>query len=164
MKIQKRYARGNAVKHGVFCKFLLTGPAFAEEEENLLELVSVVEESIRPHDLLEKIFVEKIAALLLRQSRLYKADQALAGKVFARIREGLSATLPPSALHLIDRENQFSVDRKDCPFDLLLRYDTTTERQIARNIGHIHQLRLLRKDVANLESHEEGPHAETVVR
>jgi hypothetical protein len=164
MKNQKRYARGNAVKHGVFCKFLLTGPAFAEEEGNLLELISVVAESIRPDNLLEQIFVEKIAVLLLRQSRLYKADQALACKLFARVRDGLSATLPPPALHLINRENQFFVDRKEYPFDLLLRYDTTTERQIARNIGHIHQLRLLRKDAVNLESHEEGPHAETVVR
>jgi hypothetical protein len=147
MPNQKRYARGNAIKHGVFCRSLLAGSALGEEKEVLVELISDVSDFIRPTNRLEKIDVEKFAVLLLRQMRLNNADLSLAKKLFARIKDGLSADQPPPDLHLIDRENQVFVERKDPSFDSLIRYDTSLERQLGRIIDHLQQLRSLCKKV-----------------
>lgn len=143
MTRQKRYARGNAIKHGVFCRSLLAGSGLGEEKEVLLELISDVSDFIRPTNRLEQIYVEKFSVVLLRQMRLNNADLSLAKKLFARIKDGLSADQPPADLQLIDRESQVFIERREPSFDSLVRYDTSLERQLGRIIDHLRELRLL---------------------
>jgi hypothetical protein len=139
----KRCARGNAITHGVFSRSLISGSALGEEKEILLELISDTADFIQPTNRLEQIFVEKFALVLLRQMRLNNADLSLSKKLFARVKDGLNSVQPAPTLHLIDREHQLVVERRDPTFDSLVRYDTSLERQLGRIITHIGQLRLL---------------------
>jgi hypothetical protein len=142
---QKRYARGNAIKHSIFCRALLAGSALGDENEIMSELISDVADFIRPASRLEQIFVEKFAVVLLRQMRLNNAEISIAKKFFARIKEGLSSAALSPTLQLIDRENQLLVERRDPSFDSMVRYDTSLERQLGRIIAHVGQLRSLRE-------------------
>jgi hypothetical protein len=143
-------ARRNSVKHGIFTELLLAGTAFGEEEQHLLDLIAAVGESIRPADSLEQILVDKLAALLLRQTRVYKAYQTIAPKMFARVDDTLNPEQPPPALHLISRADQIVVDRKDPSFDLIVRYEIAIDRQFTRVLDQIRQVRLMRDPVINL--------------
>lgn len=163
MKPRHPSARQNALTHGIFASLLLAGAGFGEETDDLLELISTVKKSIRPADGLETILVEKLSALLLRQTRIYKADLRIAPKLFARVKGGLDRAQSPPALHLVDRENQVLIDRREPSFDLMLRYETTTERQIGRTLEQIQQLRQLRdNDVKAAPKNGEVAHAKSV--
>jgi len=165
MKDSIRPTNHNAVRHGIFAKILLTGPAFAEATEDLERLISVIAESIKPVDGLEQALVEKLAVLLLRLTRVYKADQAIVPKLIERVMDGLDKVQPPPELHLIDREAQIVIDRKDPSSEVLMRYETAIERQIARTIDQIQKLRLLREGDGNARARKlEGDHAKLIVR
>lgn len=158
------FSRHNSVKHGIFTDLLLADTAFGEEQQHLLDLISAVGESIRPADSLEQIFVAKLAALLLRHSRVCKAYQIIAPKMFARVSETLNPEQPPPALHLMSRADQIVVDRKDQSFDLIVRYEIAIDRQITRVLDQIRQVRLMRETEINLQPHNlEGDHAKPVV-
>ena len=160
MKDGKRHTNHNAVSHGILATIVLTGPAFAEAREDLDRLISVISESIKPVDGLEQALVEKLAVLLLRLTRVYKADRAIVPKLFARVKDGLDQVRPPPKLHLIDREAQILIDRKDPSFEILMRYETAIERQIARTLDQIQMLRLLRESDGNARAQKlEGDHA-----
>lgn len=165
MKNIKRCTSHNSISHGIFAKILLKGPAFAEATEDLEKLISVIAESIKPFDDLEQALVEKLAVLLLRLTRVYRADQAIAPSLFARVKDGLDQGQPPPELHLIDREAQIFIDRKDPSFEVLMRYETAIERQIARTLDQIQKLRLLREADGNARAQKlEGDHAKIIVR
>lgn len=163
MKDGKRYTNHNAVSHGILAKILLTGPDFAEAREDLDRLISVIAESIKPVDGLEQALVEKLAVLLLRLTRVYKADQAIVPKLFARVMDGLDPVQPPPELHLIDREAQIFIDRKEPSFEVLMRYETAIERQIGRTLEQIYRSRMLRASDEKVEpKNGEGHHAKTL--
>jgi hypothetical protein len=165
MKDGKRHTNHNAVSHGILATILLTGPAFAEAREDLDRLISVISESIKPVDGLEQALVEKLAVLLLRLRRVYKADRTIVPKLFARVKDGLAQVQPPPELHLIDREAQVLIDRKEPSFEVVMRYETAIERQIARTLDQIQKLRLLRENYGSVRSPKlEGEHAKLIVR
>jgi hypothetical protein len=63
----KRRSSRNSIKHGIFSKSIFT------EDENRADFRNLYRglmQSIQPDGIAEKILVEKLAALLLRQRRL----------------------------------------------------------------------------------------------
>ena len=159
-----QFARHNAVKHGIFAKLLLAGTAFGEEKEQLLELIAAVRDAIRPANDLEEILVEKLAVLLLRQTRVCKAYQKIAPKLFARVNDTLSPGQPPPVLCLISKEDQIAVDRKEPSFDSIVRYEISIDRHITRTLDQIRQLRLLKESGVEVAAQNaEGPHAKTLI-
>jgi len=165
MKNAARSASHNSISHGIFAKILLTGPAFAEEREDLEKLISDVVVSIRPTDGLEQALSENLAVMLLQLTRVHKAEQAIMPKLFARVTDELGPVPPPPTLHLISKEDQFAVERRNPSFDSIVRYKTSILRNISRTFDQIQKLRLLREGDGNARAQKlEGDHAKIIVR
>jgi hypothetical protein len=139
----KRGSKHNAITHGIFAKILLTGPGFEDERDDFLKICSDVTNSIRPTNGLERILVEKLAVLFLRLRRVYKEDQAIAHKLFDRVKEILKAGPPPPDLHFISRVDEIITVRQDPPLDLPMRYEANIGREICRTFDQLERLRWL---------------------
>jgi hypothetical protein len=164
MKNATRCASHNSISHGIFAKILLTGPAFAEEREDLEKLFSDVVVSIRPTDWLEQALSENLAVMLLQLTRVHKAEQAIMPKLFARVIDELGSVPPPPTLHLISKEDQFAVERRNPSFDSIVRYKTSILRNMSRNLDQIQKLRLLREGDGTARAQKlEGDHAKSIV-
>jgi len=81
----KPESRHNAISHGIFARILTSEP----EKEDYRRLLEGVEEAIRPANGLEQVLVEKLAMLLLRLKRVYKADLDTAPAMFERVKDDL---------------------------------------------------------------------------
>jgi uncharacterized tellurite resistance protein B-like protein len=150
MKNQKISSKHNAIKHGVFADILISGRAFGEEATDYQRFVSMLRESLRPTSGLGETLVEKLAALLLRLSRVYKADAEMAPKMFARVIETLSTKHSVANPVWVSPEDQVMVVRKEPTPDLILRYEANLERQIARTLDQIAGLGEMGGDVVKL--------------
>ena len=120
---------------------------------------------IRPTDGLEQALSESLAVMLLQLTRVHKAEQAIMPRLFARVTDELGPVPPPPTLHLISKEDQFVVERRNPSFDSIVRYKTSLVRSISRTIDQIPKLRLLREGDGNPRAQKlEGDHAKLTVR
>jgi hypothetical protein len=134
----------NALRHGIFANTLLRGGTLGDNAGDFEGLVSVCREAIRPANGLEEILVEKLAVLLFRLTRTYKFDAKIAPKLFARVAETLNRGHFAAQAKWISREDQALVPSKDPTPDLIIRYETSIERQIVRTLEQIEKVRNMR--------------------
>ena len=128
----KTESKHNAITHGIFAGIVLSAP----EADDYKRLLEGAEEAIRPANGLERVLVEKLAMLLLRLKRVYKADLETAPAMFERVKG--------------DLDQGFKLNLEGSPAarivtaDTVMRYETSIERQIGRTLSLIQQLRQLR--------------------
>lgn len=149
MNTGKKGAQHNAMKHGIFAGIIMRGPGSAEPEE-FQRLLAGAREAIRPANGLEDALVEKLAALLLRLSRVYKADLKFAPKLLSRVTKNLKTESMGLDLALDD-----DVVNSGLTLDSVIRYETSIERQIGRTLSQIQQLRRMRE--INIEPVSQNP-------
>ena len=143
---RKKPSKYNATKHNIFTEILLSGDAFPESRQELLDLTSVVQESIRPQTALENALAGKLAALLFRLTRVYKVDERIAPKLFARVSKLLGRGQPEIRAKWVSPKDQIVVVRRDPTSESIMRYETNLERQIVRTLSQIETLRRMRRD------------------
>ena len=89
--MKRNLGNRNSATHGIFAKILLKGYHFGKDGEYFLELISIVQESLRPVGNLEYLLIEKLAVLYLRLGRLYRFDFKTASMMFARVEADLKS-------------------------------------------------------------------------
>ena len=143
---RKNPSKYNAIKHDIFTKILLSGDAFRDKRDQLLRLISVVQDSIRPQTDLEDALAGKLGVLLFRLTRVYEADARIAPKLFARVSKLLGPGQPAIQAKWVSKEDQIIVTQRDPTSESITRYETNLERQIARTLSQIETLRRMRSD------------------
>jgi flagellar motor switch/type III secretory pathway protein FliN len=158
MTYVKKGAQHNAITHGIFAGIFLGSSGSAEAEE-FHKLLAVATQTIHPRNGLEEVFVQKLAVLLLRLRRVYKADFDIALKLLARVEDSLSAKSNSFDLGLNDKETKSSPT-----VDTLLRYETTISREIGRTLTQIQQLRQMTEiDIEPIAPNPKAPDSESSV-
>lgn len=143
---RKKISQYNAIKHNIFTEILLSGDAFPESRKELLDLTSVVQDSIRPQTALEDALAGKLAVLLFRLTRVYEADARIAPKLFTRVSKLLGPGQPAVQAKWVSARDQVVVVRRDPTSESITRYETSLERQFARTLSQIETLRRMRSD------------------
>jgi hypothetical protein len=146
VKIQRGSGR-NAMKCGIFAKILLSGEAVGESEHDYLALLSGLRKQFRPANCLEEVLVEKLAFLYLRQTRVYKFDMQLVGKLFTKVERGLEVDQQPIETEFVgeNKEYQVVVFPKGPSPDLLIKYEANVERQTARTQDQLERIQRMRQ-------------------
>jgi len=154
----KKGARHNSIRHGIFANILLSGETFGEEQDYLLALISMLRSSIQPADGLETTLVEKLAFLFLRLIRLYRADAKVAPKLFRRVSELLGPGQPSIKTRWVSPDDQIVVMQRDPTSESLTRYEANLERQIGRTFDQLETLQRMRRDsLASLAAASKAP-------
>lgn len=135
----------NAVRHGVFAKIVLNGRTFGREAELYDELLTVLKDAVKPTNGLEEILVQKLAFLFLRLSRVYKADRAIAPRIFTRVLRTLTGDRRETETIDVDKKNEIVLVSKEPSPDLVVRYEANIERQIARTLDQLMRLTQTRR-------------------
>jgi hypothetical protein len=143
VKSEKHSSRFNGVKHGIFATILLSGDNWGETEKDYLRIVSGLRRAFQPVGCFEQVQIEKLAFLYVRLSRVYKADQQFAPKLFKKVSEALDADHRMVEREAIDRESEVLVTRKDPDPDSLIRYEANVERQIVRTLDQLERFQRL---------------------
>jgi hypothetical protein len=105
-------------------------------------------------DYFEDLKIEKIALLYVRLWRVYKADARIAPKMFERVAEALEEDRPEVTTQCVSKEDEVVLARKDPTPELVIRYETSLERQIGRALGLLEQWRRMRDGGSHSQ---EGP-------
>jgi hypothetical protein len=140
----RRRAKHNAIRHGIFADFVLTGEPFRESLEDYTRLLEKLREDIQPVGALEEVLVEQLTFEFLRLGRLYKADMQVTPRVFKRVEKDLKENAS-SAFSLVDREEEAMGIRKELASEVLLRYGNSVNKQIHRILDRIERLQRMRK-------------------
>jgi hypothetical protein len=145
IKIPKRGSRFNAVTHGIFSGILLKQEFLDESESAYSGLVSVLRRAIRPADGFELLLVEKLAISLLRLTRVYEADWKVAPKLFEMVEDVFEGDYPKAVTRWVVQVNRPHLVNHGPAPDLLMRYESSIERQIGRTLGQLGQWRRMRQ-------------------
>lgn len=160
-------SRHNALKHGILADILLVGDHLGESSETFRRILSTLQRSVRPVDSYEELLIEKLAFLYLRLARVYKADWQIAPKLFKRLQESLEVEHNLITRLPVGFPEEVIGQRKYPAPELLLRYETSIERQIGRTINELQQWRTVRssssEETAQLEEQVESQEAKDVV-
>ena len=140
----KLRAKYNRIHNGIFAHIVLKAEPFRESEEDYAALLVSLRDAIQPIGGLEELLVEKLAFLALRLSRVYKADAKVAPLLFGAIEKGLIEKSSPPVMELMNWNNEVAMIRKDSSPELLLRYETSLERQFDRILTQLERLRRIR--------------------
>lgn len=95
MKNGNRKSKYNAIKHGILADILLDGDHLRESTEDYRRTLSALQNSMRPVDDYEQLLIEKLAFLIIRLTRVYKADWRLAPRLFEKLEQSLGAEYNP---------------------------------------------------------------------
>ena len=121
----------NAVKTGIFAKFVLTAEPFQERYEDFQKLLEELQQSLRPRDSFEEILVENLTLQFFRLARVYQADAATAPLLFRSVREKLESDGFEVRSEAVLKEEPFGSGKLPAA-DLLIRYEAGIWRQIDR--------------------------------
>jgi len=131
----KQKSKYNRLGHTIFARFVL-----AEEEADYTELRVSFRKARQPVGGLEEFLVEKLAFVALRKGRVYKADAKVAPLLFDAIRKGLTEKSSPTIVELVNRKDELAMIRRELSPELLLRYETSLERQFDRILTQLERL------------------------
>ena len=145
IKYVKRKSRFNAVTHGVFAELLLREEFLDESESSYRCVLAVLHEAFKPADGFEHILIDKLAIQFLRLVRVYAADWQIAPKLFETVEEVLDGKYPKAETEWVQRGDDVLVIRHGPAPDLLVRYETSIERQIGRTLNQLEQWRRMRQ-------------------
>jgi hypothetical protein len=125
----KAKSKHNALRHGLFSSvILLKGQSQAE----LNALLRGLRNDLKPERMLEKILVDKLAALLWRHRRLMNV--IVEGE---RPKKGIEALVSTDFSEIVPT-----------PLDLSARYESTLERSFERALNQLERLQRTRKGQA----------------
>lgn len=139
----KSQSRRNALKHGVLAPALLiTEGDGAEDPAEFDELLVGLRRDLAPVGALEEMLVEKIAVCWWRQKRALRCEAGLVRRSF--FPEPLAWGVKP------DPEREAIKDHLSVPLvggglDLILRYETTIQRQLTYAVNQLERLQRARK-------------------
>ena len=131
----KAVSRLNATRHGIFSNVVL---ANTEDKNELIQLRNKLSETFSPIGILEEILTDRIAVCIWRLRRCAIADRAGMEDVEREILSNKHITAEQVELYSKIRVVTFG------PTELLLRYETTIERQMYRAIQELDKLQLKR--------------------
>lgn len=147
----KRWARRNALKHGILAQeVLITQGQGAEDPAEFDELLGGLRRDLAPVGMLEEMQVEKIAVCWWRQKRALKCEAGLVRRSFVpdlkpKMFEDLLSKLDPQP----NPEREAIRDHLSLPLgddlDRILRYETTIQRQLAYAMNQLERLQRARK-------------------
>ena len=115
-----------------------------ESSETYRRMLSSLQKSMGPVDNFEELLIEKLAFLYIRLTRVYKADWRLAPKLFEKLEESIDAEHPFVTKDPLDFGREVVGQRKYPAPELLVRYESTIERQISRTIDQCERWRMMR--------------------
>ncbi len=145
MRNGNRTSKYNAITHGILADILLADDHMGELGETYRRMLSALQKSMRPVDNYEELQVEKLAFLYIRLTRVYKADWRLAPKLFEKLEKSVGAEYNPFVIKgLMNFGDEVIGHRKDPTPELLLRYESSIERQISRTIDQFERWRMMR--------------------
>lgn len=127
----------NALTHGIFATLILSGDVMGEHEKDYHQLRSTFGAAIKPTNAVEEMLVEKLAFLYLRLSRVYRADLDVSPLLFKKIAEAVKDRDVAVETIVIDDPEQVVIARRRPAPDLLMRYEVSIERQIARTLEQL---------------------------
>ena len=81
----KRRSSQNARSHGILAGVLLRDGGLGDSQSDFSKLLVGLQKDFEPMSSIENLLVEKLAILLLRLSRVYKADLAVAPLLFRKL-------------------------------------------------------------------------------
>ncbi|MFC1934331.1 hypothetical protein ACFLXX_04240 [Chloroflexota bacterium] len=134
----KSISRFNAVKHGIFTNVII---ADMEESDVLNQLRGRVFDEFKPKGVIEETLVDRIVVCIWRLRRCAIADKAVTEQEYQEAKYNIFA----------DSEEEREFDSKTWvlthgPTELLLRYETTIERQLYRVMRELRDLQKMRFD------------------
>ncbi len=136
----KQRSRRNAVRSGIFARVVLDAGAFREGQKDFKELLTALQQSLRPADPFEAMLVETLALEFLRLARLYQADAATAPLLFSKMRSGLEGDGVEAVVSGVLGDKP-SDQKYFAGADLLLRYESSIWRQIDRILDRLDRWR-----------------------
>ena len=139
----KQQSKYNALRHGFFANLVLGAEPLRASLRDFERLRRSLSRAFRPQDAFEKILLEKIVIILLRQSRIYKADLEAAPLLFDVIKAALAEDHSPVVTEFVDKDHMVAVQRREPGPELLLRYENSLERQLERILTHFERWRRL---------------------
>jgi hypothetical protein len=145
IKNERRKSRGNSVTHGIFAGLLLREGFLDESAGDYTRLLSAVRQAVKPTDSFEHLLVENLTIQYLRLTRVYAADWQTAPKLFEMVEEVFEGNYPKAETEWVERANHTLVIRHGPAPDLLIRYETSIERQIGRILDQLEQWRRMRQ-------------------
>lgn len=151
----KKGAQHNAITHGIFAGIF----SDSVEAEEFHKILAAATEVFHPTNGLVEALVQRLAALFLRQRRLYKADLEIAPKLFVRVGDGLNAKDNVWGLDLNEKDTN-----RGPTMDTLIRYETTISREIGRTLTQIQQLlQMTEIDIEPIAPNPKAPNSESSV-
>jgi hypothetical protein len=131
----KAISRLNATRHGIFSNVLL---ANTEDKKELIQLRNKLIETFSPVGMMEEILTDRIAVCIWRLRRCAIANSAGMEDVEREILSNKHITAEQVELYSKIRVVTYG------PTELLLRYETTIERQMYRAVQELDKLQLKR--------------------
>lgn len=135
----KHKSKYNALRHGIFCGIVLRCEPFQESKAEYTKLLTAVRNHFKPKSPFAEILVEKLALDLLRLTRVYKADAAIAPLLFERIQSDLEERQPEVFSESREETEVLIVGEKTAP-ELLFRYEANVTRQIYKAVGLLREI------------------------
>ena len=135
----KQRAKYNRLSHTIFARVVLK-----EEEADYRALLVSFRKAKQPVGGLEEFLVEKLAFVALRSGRVYRADLNVAPLLFKAIGKTLTEGRSPIITELVNRRDEVVVLRKEPSPELLLRYETSLERQFDRILTQLERQQRMR--------------------
>jgi len=139
MTSEKKGSSCNSLKSGIFGNILLSGEVCGETKQDYLMLLAGLRKAFRPANPFTKLLVEKLTMLYVRLSRLYRCDLQTAPILFSKVKESIESDEPRVETEFIDAPKKYQVvvvPRGPSP-ELLLKYESNLERQIARTLEQL---------------------------
>jgi hypothetical protein len=134
-------SRFNSTKHGIFATLLCNSNFLEEAETDFKAILSGLRNALRPMNEFEGIQVDKLAFLYLRLRKLYEADWRVAPKLFAKVTEVLDENRGVVEVAAVEEGQEVAFLRRDPSPELLIRYESNIERQIARTLDQLGKYR-----------------------
>lgn len=138
----KAISRFNAVKHGIFTDTMVD---HIEKIEALNQLRQKIFDELKPKGIIEQILVDRIVVCIWRLRRCAVADKAIIKQDNVEVEvnsNGYMDVLQKNARAFNSTEWIMNNGR----FELLLRYETTIERQMYRVMRELRELQRIRFD------------------
>jgi len=134
----KAISRFNAVKHGIFTNVII---ADMEEGEVLDQVRAKLFDEFKPEGVLEEILVDRTVVCIWRLRRCAITDKAITEQEYHQEMDiNRQYVIPSSERTWISKRWVIN----HVPTELLLRYETTIERQLYRVIRELRELQRIR--------------------
>jgi hypothetical protein len=145
----------------IFATILLSGEVMGESKEDYLALLAGSRKTFRPANSLGEVLIDKLAFQFLRLSRVYKSDIQSAPILFTKVKEALENDKPTVNAEYVGAKKEYRivVFPKGPSPELVVRYEATIERQLARTLDQLERARQVGQGAPESAGGIPGTHA-----